>query len=142
MPDRDRDQRPARGGAFKNGLLPMLHRKNTDMAVFIGAQTLNKPVKYDDPDASANAELSARLPYMFATSRFAHYLKCLVRDKIGSFKDRSDVEAWLNRWIQNYVHSSPNLASEEDKAKKPWPPPRSSSRKSRTIQATTRPAST
>jgi type VI secretion system protein ImpC len=103
----------------KNGLLPMLHRKNTDMAVFIGAQTLNKPVKYDDPDASANAELSARLPYMFATSRFAHYLKCLVRDKIGSFKDRSDVEAWLNRWIQNYVHSSPNLASEEDKAKKP-----------------------
>ncbi|WP_236024817.1 type VI secretion system contractile sheath large subunit [Arenibaculum pallidiluteum] len=103
----------------KNGFLPLLHRKNTDMAVFIGAQTLNKPAKYDEAEASTNAELSARLPYIFATSRFAHYLKCLVRDKIGSFKERSDVEAWLNQWIQNYVHPSPNLASEEAKAEKP-----------------------
>ena len=103
----------------KNGLLPLLHRKNTDMAVFIGAQTLNKPVKYENPDASANAELSARLTYLFATCRFAHYLKCMVRDKIGSFKERDDIERWLNRWIQNYVHPSPHIASEEARAMKP-----------------------
>jgi type VI secretion system protein ImpC len=103
----------------KNGLLPLLHRKNTDMAVFMGAQTLNKPAVYEDPDASANAELSARLPYIFATCRFAHFLKCIVRDKIGTFKERSDVQLWLNRWISNYVHPSPQNATEEDKARMP-----------------------
>lgn len=103
----------------KAGLLPLLHRKNTEYGVFIGAQTLNKPVVYEDPDASANAELSARLPYIFASSRFAHYLKCMVRDKIGSFKERHEVESWLNNWIQQYVHPSPTLASEESKAQKP-----------------------
>lgn len=103
----------------KNGLLPLLHRKNTDVGVFIGAQTVNKPAKYNDDEASRNAELSARLPYIFAICRFAHYLKCMVRDKIGSFKERSDVEAWLNLWIQNYVHPSPELGSEESKAQKP-----------------------
>jgi type VI secretion system protein ImpC len=103
----------------KNGLLPLLHRKNTDLAVFIGAQTVNKPAKYTDPDATANAELSARLPYIFATCRFAHYLKCMVRDKIGSFKERAEVEQWLNLWIQNYVHPSPELGSEESKAQQP-----------------------
>ncbi|EJT01653.1 EvpB family type VI secretion protein [Rhizobium leguminosarum bv. trifolii] len=103
----------------KNGLLPLLHRKNTDLGVFIGAQTINKPVKYEDPDASANAELSARLPYIFATCRFAHYLKCMVRDKIGTFKERHEVEEWLNQWIQGYVHPSPELGSEESKAQQP-----------------------
>jgi type VI secretion system protein ImpC len=103
----------------KNGLLPLLHRKNTDLGVFIGAQTVSRPAKYTDPDASKNAELSARLPYIFAVCRFAHYLKCMVRDKIGSFKERSEVEAWLNQWIQSYVHPSPELASEESKAQQP-----------------------
>ncbi|SNB74771.1 type VI secretion system protein ImpC [Arboricoccus pini] len=103
----------------KNGLLPLLHRKNTDMAVFIGAQTLNKPAVYEEVDASANAQLSARLPYIFATSRFAHFLKCIVRDKIGSFKERADMEIWLNRWISRYVHPSAAIASEEDRARMP-----------------------
>ncbi len=103
----------------KNGLLPLLHRKNTDMAVFIGAQTLNKAVIYEDPDATANAELAARLPYVFATCRFAHFLKCIVRDKIGTFKERHEVETWLNRWINQYVHPSIEMASTDDRARMP-----------------------
>ncbi len=83
------------------------------------AQSLQKPAEYDDPDATANANLSARLPYLFATCRFAHYLKCMVRDKIGSFKERSDMQYWLNSWIMNYVVSNPESAGEETKAKKP-----------------------
>ena len=102
----------------KNGFLPLCYWKNTDYAVFVGAQTVNKPQEYDNPDASANAALSARLPYIFATSRFAHYLKCIVRDKVGSFKERADMERWLSDWISNYVTSDPN-ASEEVKAKYP-----------------------
>ncbi len=69
----------------KAGFMPLLHRKNSDFAAFIGAQSLNKPFEYDDPDATANANLAARLQYIFPTCRFAHYLKCIVRDKIGSF---------------------------------------------------------
>ncbi|MEJ2402677.1 MAG: type VI secretion system contractile sheath large subunit [Candidatus Thiodiazotropha sp.] len=103
----------------KNGFMPLLHRKNSDFAAFIGAQSLQKPSEYDDPDATANANLAARLPYLFASCRFAHYLKCIVRDKIGSFKERDDMEKWLNKWIQKYVEPSPGTASEEDKARKP-----------------------
>jgi type VI secretion system protein ImpC len=99
--------------------MPLLHRKNTDEAVFIGAQSLQKPAEYDDPDASANANLSARLPYLFATCRFAHYLKCIVRDKVGSFTSRGEMETWLNNWISNYVEANPATASQEDKARKP-----------------------
>ncbi len=102
----------------KNGFLPLVHWKNTDYAVFLGGQTVNKPKEYDNPDATANASLSARLPYIFATSRFAHYLKCIVRDKVGSFKERADMERWLSDWISNYVTSDPS-ASEEVKAKYP-----------------------
>lgn len=102
----------------KNGLIPLSHWKNTDFAVFVGAQSLNKPQEYDDDDASANAKLAARLPYMFASCRFAHYLKCMVRDKIGSFKSRTDMEEWLNKWIRNFVTENPS-ASEEAKARYP-----------------------
>jgi len=102
----------------KNGFIPLSHYKNTDYAVFMGAQSLQEPAKYDDPDATANANLAARLPYLFATCRFAHYLKCMVRDKIGSFKERADMEAWLNKWISQYVTADPN-ASEEQKARYP-----------------------
>lgn len=99
------------------GLLPLSHWKGTDLAVFIGGQSLNQPKQYEDPDATANAELSARFPYLFSTCRFAHYLKCIVRDKIGSFKEREDMERWLNSWIKNYtIAGSP---SEADKARKP-----------------------
>ncbi|MGD8375900.1 MAG: type VI secretion system contractile sheath large subunit, partial [Acidobacteriota bacterium] len=81
----------------KNGFMPLLHKKNTDFAAFIGAQSLQKPAEYDDADATANANLAARLPYLFATCRFAHYLKCIVRDKIGSFKERDEVQKWLQK---------------------------------------------
>ncbi len=103
----------------KNGFMPLIHRKNSDIAAFIGAQSLNKPAEYDDPDATANANLAARLPYMFACCRFAHYLKCIVRDKIGSFKERADMERWLSNWILNYVDGDPANSSEETKARKP-----------------------
>jgi type VI secretion system protein ImpC len=102
----------------KNGLIPLSHWKNTDYAVFVGAQSLQKPAEYDDPDATANANLGARLPYLFATCRFAHYLKCIVRDKVGSFMERSDMERWLNNWITQYVTTDPT-ASEEVKARYP-----------------------
>lgn len=103
----------------KNGFMPLLHRKNSDFAAFIGAQSLQKPAEYDDPDATANANLAARLPYLFASCRFAHYLKCIVRDKIGSFKERGEMEQWLNRWIEKYVELNPAAASEAAKARKP-----------------------
>ena len=103
----------------KNGFMPLIHKKNSDMAAFIGAQSLQKPVEYDDPDATANANLAARLPYLFATCRFAHYLKCIVRDKVGSFKERADMERWLGDWILNYVDGDPENTSETTKAEKP-----------------------
>jgi type VI secretion system protein ImpC len=103
----------------KMGLMPLVHRKNSDMAAFISAQSLAKPEEYDNPDATANAALSCRLPYLFAASRFAHYLKCIVRDKIGSFSSREQVESWLTNWVMNYVDGDPNNSSEETKARKP-----------------------
>ena len=102
----------------KLGFLPLCHYKNTDYAVFFGAQTTQKPKKFDDPDATSNAEISARLPYIMATSRIAHFLKVMARDKIGSFMEASDAEEWLNRWIANYVNGSPG-ASAEMKARFP-----------------------
>jgi type VI secretion system protein ImpC len=103
----------------KVGFMPLIHRKNSDFAAFIGAQSLHKPSTYDDPDASANAALAARLPYLFATCRFAHYLKCIVRDKVGSFKERDDMQRWLQDWITEYVDGDPAHSSEETKARKP-----------------------
>jgi type VI secretion system protein ImpC len=101
------------------GLMPLIHRKNTDMAAFIGAQSLHKPAEYDDPDATANAALAARLPYMFASCRFAHYLKCMVRDKLGSFKDRAAMQDWLQKWIEDYVDFNAESSSEDQKSRKP-----------------------
>lgn len=85
------------------GLIPLSHYKNTDYSCFFGAQSLKKPTQYLDANATANEALSCRLPYLFATCRFAHYLKCMVRDKIGSFMEASEMETWLNRWITSYV---------------------------------------
>jgi type VI secretion system protein ImpC len=87
----------------KEGFLPLCHYKNTDFSVFFGAQTCQRPKKYDTDDATANAAISARLPYIMAASRIAHFLKCIARDKIGSFMERQDMEDFLKRWISNYV---------------------------------------
>lgn len=103
----------------KVGLMPLIHKKNSDFAAFIGAQSLHKPAEYEDPDATANAALAARLPYLFATCRFAHYLKCIVRDKLGSFKERADMQRWLQDWVMQYVDGDPANSSEEVKARRP-----------------------
>lgn len=103
----------------KNGFIPLVHRKNSDFAAFIGAQSLQKPAEYHDSDATANARLAVRLPYLFACCRFAHYLKCIVRDKIGSFRERDEMQHWLNNWVMNYVDGDPKNSSQETKARKP-----------------------
>jgi type VI secretion system protein ImpC len=106
----------------KAGIIPLIHRKNTDKAAFIGAQSLYKPKKYfgeKGVDATASDNLSARLPYMFAVSRFAHYLKCMVRDKIGSMKEKDELTKWLQTWINEYVDGNPALSNEAMKARKP-----------------------
>lgn len=100
------------------GFIPLVHCKNTDYAAFFGAQSANKPKKYDTDYANANARLSAGLQYILATSRFAHYLKAIVRDKIGSFMSRKNCEDYLNRWITHYVLLDDN-AGQEMKAKYP-----------------------
>lgn len=103
----------------ESGLMPLVYRKNSDTAAFIGAKTVHRPAIYEDDDATANSNLSSRLPYIFATCRFAHYLKCIVRDKIGSFKEREDMQQWLNEWIMNYVDADPANSSQETKARRP-----------------------
>jgi len=103
----------------KNGFMPLIHKKNSDFAAFIGAQSLQKPQEYDDPAATANANLSARLPYLFASCRFAHYLKCMVRDKIGSTMSKQQLNGWLSSWLAMYVDGSPDTSSEEFKASHP-----------------------
>ncbi|MGN6086786.1 type VI secretion system contractile sheath large subunit [Trinickia sp.] len=103
----------------KAGFLPLVHMKHSGMAAFIGAQSLHKSAEYDDPEATANATLAARLPYLFACSRFAHYLKCIARDKIGSFKSKEEMQRWLYQWVMNYVDGMPSHSSETTKASKP-----------------------
>jgi type VI secretion system protein ImpC len=100
------------------GFIPLVHCKNTDYAAFFGAQSANRPKKYDTDFANANARLSAQLQYMFAVSRFAHYLKSMMRDKIGSFMSRQNCEDFLNRWISHYVLLDDN-AGQEMKAQYP-----------------------
>ena len=101
------------------GLLPLVHRKHTDKAAFIGAQTLYKPKKYIDDLATASDNMSSRLPYIFAVSRFSHYLKCMVRDKIGQSPTRLQLQTELQSWVNRYVSGNPDTASEAEKAKKP-----------------------
>ena len=103
----------------KAGLMALVHRKNTDQATFIGAQTLHSPKAYENPDATASANLSARLPYIFASCRFAHFLKCIVRDWVGGTRTTSQMQGELNSWILQYVDSQPDSSSEETKARKP-----------------------
>ncbi len=104
------------GELSKSGLISLVHRKNTDRAAFIGAQSLYRPKKYSDDQATASDNVSSRLPYIFAVSRFSHYLKCMVRDMIGSNRERAQLERELGNWIAGYVHASPSNASEREKA--------------------------
>jgi type VI secretion system protein ImpC len=100
------------------GFLPLLHAKDRDFAVFMGAQSCQKPKTYFAADANANAELSAKFNLLLCTSRFAHYLKVMARDKIGSFMTTEDCTSWLNNWISNYT-VDPSSASEWVKAQRP-----------------------
>jgi type VI secretion system protein ImpC len=100
------------------GLMPLIYKQNSNMAAFIGAQSLHQPAEYDNPDATKNAHLGARLPYIFACSRFAHYLKHMVRNKVGSYMEREDMQKWLGQWIQQYVNNQSG-ATDEQKARRP-----------------------
>jgi type VI secretion system protein ImpC len=100
------------------GLVPLVHQKGTDKAAFFSIQSANKPKVYDSDAATANARLSAQLPYMMATCRFAHYLKSMMRDKIGSFMSRDDCWRFLNRWISQYV-TQDDKANQATKAQFP-----------------------
>lgn len=100
------------------GLVPLVHCKGTDYAAFFSVQSANKPKLYDSESANANARLSAQLPYIFAMSRFAHYLKAIMRDKIGSFSSREECQTFLNRWISKYILAD-DSASQAAKARLP-----------------------
>jgi type VI secretion system protein ImpC len=102
----------------KLGFIPLCHHKGTDKAVFFGAQSVHKPVQYLSDDATANARLSAQLQYVMAVSRFAHFIKIMMRDKIGSFMSRDECQAFLNNWIAHYVLLD-DSAPQEHKAKYP-----------------------
>jgi type VI secretion system protein ImpC len=100
------------------GFVPLVHCKGTDYAAFFSVQTVNKPKVYDKDEANANAKLSAQLPYILAMSRFAHYLKAMMRDKLGSTMSRQQAERFLNQWVANYVVADDN-ATAAAKASKP-----------------------
>ena len=102
-----------------SGLMPLIHRKNEDFAAFFGAQSLVTPAEFQDKDATANAKLGANLPYVFACSRFAHYLKCMVRDKVGEFTSRQQLQDFLSKWIGQYIDPDPDYSTQEYKARHP-----------------------
>jgi type VI secretion system protein ImpC len=103
----------------KLGFYPIVHVKDTNNARFEGGQTVQKPKEYVESPANKSAQLSARLPYILAASRLAHYLKRMAHDHIGSFKQREDCEKWLNNWIMQYVLNDPN-PSDTAKATHPF----------------------
>lgn len=107
------------GELSKAGLIGLIHRQHTDKAAFIGAQSLYRPKKYIDDMATASDNMSSRIPYIFAVSRFSHYLKAMVRDKIGQSPDPIQLQNDLQSWINKYVSGNPESASEMEKAKKP-----------------------
>ncbi len=100
------------------GFIPLVHQKGTSNAAFFSVQSCQKPKVYDKDSATANARISAQLPYIFAVSRFAHYLKAMMRDKIGGYTSRGEAERFLNQWISNYVVSN-DSAGFTLKAQKP-----------------------
>lgn len=100
------------------GFMPLCYCKGSDYGVFFGAQTAQKPKRYNIDDANANASISARITYMLAASRFAHYIKVLMRDKVGSFLTKENVENYLNTWLASYILLNDD-APAETKAKYP-----------------------
>jgi type VI secretion system protein ImpC len=100
------------------GFIPLVHCKNTDYAAFFAAQSTNKPGRYDSDFANANARLSSQMQYIMAMSRFAHYLKAMMRDKVGSFMSRADCERFLNEWITQYVLAD-DTGEPQEKARRP-----------------------
>jgi type VI secretion system protein ImpC len=100
------------------GFIPICYYKGTDRAVFMAAQSCNKPKQFMDPDATGNASLSAQLQYTLAAGRFAHFLKVIMRDKVGSFMSKDDCQDYLNKWIANYVLLD-DRATQEAKARHP-----------------------
>ena len=102
-----------------SGMMPLLHQKNSDVAYFPAAQSLQRPTEYDLDDATANAKLAARLPYLFASCRFAHYLQKMVHAKVGGFATAAEMHTFLSEWIQQYVLANPALVNEEERAKRP-----------------------
>lgn len=102
------------------GFIPLVHKKNTDKAVFFSAQSIRKPDEFaHDPDKTADAKLRVKLPYIFAASRFAHYLRAILIEEIHQQKEGKQIQEELAKWINHYVLSNPEAASEIDKAKKP-----------------------
>ncbi len=103
----------------ESGLIPLIFRKNTDEAFFVDCASVHEPPRFDEAEATANAKLGSKLTYLFATCRFAHYLKCMVRDHLGSHKEEEELQRWLNKWIKQYVLPNAQHYGEEDKARKP-----------------------
>src|SRR5262249_37793947 len=101
------------------GLLPLVHRKETDSAAFYSTPSCQKPKRYDTDDASANARLSAQLQYIFCTSRFAHYLKVMMRDKTGKTMSAGECQDFLLRWLTDYCVANPESLGIEGRARKP-----------------------
>lgn len=100
------------------GFLPLCYAKGTNYGVFFGAQTTNKPSVYTNELATANSRMASMLPYILAASRFAHYMKAIMRDKIGSFQSKAGVESFLNQWVTRYV-TTDDEASQDVKARYP-----------------------
>ncbi len=122
----------------KNGFMPLVHRKNSDFAAFIGAQSLQKPARVRGSGRHGQRESGGAAAVPVRCCRFAHYLKCIVRDKIGSFKERDDMQRWLQNWIMNYVDGDPAHSSEDDQgAGSRWRRPRWWWRRSRATRGTT-----
>jgi type VI secretion system protein ImpC len=106
----------------RSGFIPLIRHKNTDHASFVAVHARQKTAEVQGPhapDTTANANVSVRLPHLFACSRFAHYLKCIVRDKVGTLKGREDMQRWLNDWIMNYVDADSANSLQETKARRP-----------------------
>ena len=120
------------------GFLPLMHCKGRDFAAFMGDQSARSRRSTTAPGANANAELSTKFNQLMCVSRFAHYLKVMARDKIGSFMERERLEKWLNHWINNYSWAIPRRRRGETKARSRWPGPRSRCRTSRASPAGTR----
>jgi type VI secretion system protein ImpC len=92
------------------GFAPLVHCKGTDYAAFFSVQSAQKPKVYDSDAATANARISAQIPYIFAVSRFAHYLKSMMRDKIGGFTSKDEIQTFLNGWIMNYAVANDDVS--------------------------------